>query len=607
MNCSLKNFLKKVSVYLYTSANKHQLKMQSNAIICTVCNKTFTTKGNLDVHSKIHTPCKICGMVCYSTPEMKKHMLERHGEETVRSSRSIYESFIPSSSLSNKGFSFHQGYGHQGRPHSNHHQQGLHIYQNPIYQHQSYQHQQPIQHHQPIQQHQPIQYHQPIHQQYPIQYHQPIQQQQPIQCHQPIQHHQSIQHQHPIHQQQPIQYHQPIQQQQPIQYHQPIQQNHPIQHNHHIQHQQQQIFNPQQTLQNPTSTQSIFCEDCRKDIPKKSLFSHVRTTVHKNNVKKFLDENVNVIKSIYKNRIATFECENNKNVIFPEEFLNEKKKYITKLLQSSLIEHTTIKFNLELVGAYIKPLNGNAVPSTSNEAQNQLRTRVNLKEKCTDNAIMTINHATKMRLLTLSDDIEKVLNEQFDDIRSKLSEFQERDSGHSLAKILKLEININQAKLTRGSNYIETPKTLGHKKACLNIKNQEDNFCFKWCLIAAIGKEDNENGLFSNINMCRVPTEHRNRTSAYTDINIQNESFAFANGKTLSFKDMEFPVALQKIQCFEKNNPNISVNVFGYENNEVVGPYYITKTEKENHVNLMLLHKDDRFHYILIENMSRYV
>ncbi|XP_058986228.1 uncharacterized protein LOC131806274 [Musca domestica] len=52
------------------------------------------------------------------------------------------------------------------------------------------------------------------------------------------------------------------------------------------------------------------------------------------------------------------------------------------------------------------------------------------------------------------------------------------------------------------------------------------------------------------------------------------------------------------------NNPEISVNVFGYENKSVVGPYYLTKETKSNHINLILLHNEENFHYILVMDMS---
>ena len=55
---------------------------------------------------------------------------------------------------------------------------------------------------------------------------------------------------------------------------------------------------------------------------------------------------------------------------------------------------------------------------------------------------------------------------------------------------------------------------------------------------------------------------------------------------------------------FEKQNPTISVNVLGYDDeNKIIYPLRISKMDKREHeVNLLLL--EDK-HYILINNMSR--
>ena len=43
---------------------------------------------------------------------------------------------------------------------------------------------------------------------------------------------------------------------------------------------------------------------------------------------------------------------------------------------------------------------------------------------------------------------------------------------------------------------------------------------------------------------------------------------------------------------------NISINVFGYENDKVVTPLFLTPMEKENHANLILLRNNIKSHYI---------
>lgn len=289
-----------------------------------------------------------------------------------------------------------------------------------------------------------------------------------------------------------------------------------------------------------------------------------------------VEEDIDTLQSIFSGRVATYVCGNKVGSLLPENFFSERKLVILKLLKSNLVKHTVIKFNMELYAEYVKPT-GEPIASTSTNVD---------KEKVM-NKVNTFIHATKMILITLSDDVDDILNNQIDIIKNKMSEFQERDSGWALQKIVKLHININRANLTRGSQFMETPRTLEAKKACINIENTSDNYCFKWCMVAALSS--------TPVN----PT----RTNSY-NVNIENDIIHLENGIILNFKNIEFPLSLQEVKVFERKN-DISVNVFGYDNDEVIGPYHLTKAEKNIHVNLMLLHNNGRYHYILIKNMSR--
>ena len=51
---------------------------------------------------------------------------------------------------------------------------------------------------------------------------------------------------------------------------------------------------------------------------------------------------------------------------------------------------------------------------------------------------------------------------------------------------------------------------------------------------------------------------------------------------------IEFPMKAKDIPKFERQNPTISLNLFGYEEKELF-PLYSTKEKKEHHVNLLLI------------------
>ncbi|CAH1101905.1 unnamed protein product [Psylliodes chrysocephalus] len=70
-------------------------------------------------------------------------------------------------------------------------------------------------------------------------------------------------------------------------------------------------------------------------------------------------------------------------------------------------------------------------------------------------------------------------------IMNKLEEFQERDSGWALKRIVNLGVNINKFTSQLGSSYIELPPQIKRKEACINIKN-DDNACFAWAVTSAL-------------------------------------------------------------------------------------------------------------------------
>lgn len=279
-------------------------------------------------------------------------------------------------------------------------------------------------------------------------------------------------------------------------------------------------------------------------------------------------EDIYVINTAFKNRIITYRCTVETDMVLLEEFIDGKKSSILKLLDDEINKHTVLKFNMELCAEYVK----------------------NFNDKDNNVELSRFTHIGKMVPITKEDDLEDVLNDQLQRIHSRMSEFQERDSGWAMLKICWIDININKTALIKGSSYIKTPFKLALKKACLNIHN-EDEFCFKWCIIAALINVD-VNG---------------ERCSSYDIDSITSDIITLSNGVTLNFKGLRFPLSLKEIKIFEKNNVGISINVFGWNEmkSEVVGPYKLTKEERDTHINLLLLEDKDQSHYILVKDISR--
>jgi len=91
---------------------------------------------------------------------------------------------------------------------------------------------------------------------------------------------------------------------------------------------------------------------------------------------------------------------------------------------------------------------------------------------------------SKMSIMNKDSGLECIFHEHTMEIISKTQEFQERDSGWSLIKLIRLEMNVNHYTPMAGSSFIPLPRLLLTKKAIVNVCNENDQHCFKWALIS---------------------------------------------------------------------------------------------------------------------------
>ena len=157
-------------------------------------------------------------------------------------------------------------------------------------------------------------------------------------------------------------------------------------------------------------------------------------------------------------------------------------------------------------------------------------------------------------------DENKLLDKMIARIEEVLANFQQSGSNWVFQRIIRLEIHFANWKPIRGSTFIPLPAKIKNKKAVINIKN-EDNQCFKWCIVRALNPVDK--------NPNRITKE------------------LIEQAKSVNWEGLKFPVDLKQIKIFENNNPSISINVFGYE--EEVYPLKISKEKKINNIDLLLI------------------
>ena len=189
--------------------------------------------------------------------------------------------------------------------------------------------------------------------------------------------------------------------------------------------------------------------------------------------------------------------------------------------------------------------------------------------------INVYSFASKMEIVTEATDLTELFDHMVDKIFELIQNFNNRGSGWQFDRVEHLDININPFNPLSASSYIELPSSLYMKKAIINVKNENDNECFKWAVTSA------------------VFPQKKNAERLSKRMREDSEKFDWTG--------TVFPVSLKQIDKFENNNP-YAINVFGYE--RVVYPLRISK-KNEQVINLLLIADEETNHFCWIKNMSR--
>ena len=161
-------------------------------------------------------------------------------------------------------------------------------------------------------------------------------------------------------------------------------------------------------------------------------------------------------------------------------------------------------------------------------------------------------------------------------IEERIQNFNQRGSNWRFQRVLSLDVHFTDFQPLRGSTFLQLPRKIATKKAVINMKN-DDDLCFKWSVTRA-----------------RHPVDvHPERITK--ELKDQSER--------LDWSGLKFPVKLDHIVIFEKLNPQISINVFGFEGD--VYPLRLSKSKSEQTINLLLISDGEKQHYCLIKSLSR--
>ena len=173
--------------------------------------------------------------------------------------------------------------------------------------------------------------------------------------------------------------------------------------------------------------------------------------------------------------------------------------------------------------------------------------------------------------------IKTLLNQFIDPVKGEIEAWSERGSGWIMDKILEAYIHVGTYQPMRGGSYMSLPKKLQNKKAIINVQNR-DNECLRWALRAAL-----------------FPAPCGRKVS-------RTSSYPTEDG--LNFAGIDFPTPVSQIDRLERQNPNLAINVFGWENGNVVVHRTSEKGGEIPRINLMMTTQGENTHYSYVKRLT---
>ena len=201
-----------------------------------------------------------------------------------------------------------------------------------------------------------------------------------------------------------------------------------------------------------------------------------------------------------------------------DQFMKNSKSEITGILEDALQRLNAIKVNFFLEAIYTN----------------------------VDGEIAKRAFKTSIKSVLMDTDIPAFIQAEGNKIIHEADENESKKSGWTLERITRINIRINKYSPMRGSSYIPLPEWVELTKSCVNVKNFNDDLCFKYSILSKILIDE-----YNDANPYRA--------NKYN--NIQH-LFDFST-------IIKFPPSMHEIKKFENAN-NLSINIFGIEHRHVV-------------------------------------
>jgi len=256
-------------------------------------------------------------------------------------------------------------------------------------------------------------------------------------------------------------------------------------------------------------------------------------------------------------------------------YLDLVKPRVCELIEEQVKTLDSAKVQMHLWVMWKKPVEMliRLTPEEMEEAQDLDSTEDNFDRK-----MMVFN--SQILEVFQGSDIDGVVESIAANLRTQSDNPKLPKSGFTIDHIMHLDIDFHKLELTRGSSYIELPQWIAMKKAVINPQNKDEE-CFKWAVIAALHHE-----------------EINNNPERITKLKPFAERYNWGG--------LEFPVALNKIGKFEKNNPEIAVNVlFASQKSIYIAHRSDYNSKRRKQANLLMIVDGENRHYTAVKSLSR--
>ena len=258
--------------------------------------------------------------------------------------------------------------------------------------------------------------------------------------------------------------------------------------------------------------------------------------------------------------MGTLKTQNNKRTyrnIITETVIDDidqidQKNYINQLKRRIVINQYPIKFKIILTSEFNTPIAFD---------------------------IIEAHYSHPVQIIQTENNLTAFYDDLLDKFNAWIDGFQERGSGFVFKKIKSSNVKQYKYNSQRASSYIP----LQFKSSnIINVQNTKDNKCFLWSILAKLYSANRD----------------KQRVSKYKPYEDK-----------INMNGIDYPVKIKDIPKVEKQNDNLSINVFALENQtnkQSLYPVYVSNVESENNIDLLFIEDNENTHYCLIKDLDSF-